>query len=43
MTVSRRAWLRTVLQAIGIGLVVGPGLPTVDAAHGSEVAREPDR
>lgn len=36
MTVSRRAWLRTVLQAIGIGLVVGPRLPTVDAAQDSE-------
>ncbi|MGZ8394104.1 MAG: sulfite oxidase [Nitrospira sp.] len=36
MTVSRRAWLRTVLQGIGIGLVVGPRLSMVDAAQGSE-------
>jgi hypothetical protein len=25
MTVSRREWLRTVLQGIGIGMVVGRG------------------
>ncbi len=31
MTVSRRAWLRTFLQGIGVGLVVGPSLSTVAA------------
>ncbi len=36
MTVSRRAWLKTLLQGIGVGLVVGPRFPTVDAAYGSE-------
>ncbi len=31
MTVSRRAWLRTLLQGIGVGLVVGPNLPMIAA------------
>ena len=36
MTVSRREWLRTVLQGIGIGMVVGPVGTAIATAQGSE-------
>ena len=39
MTVSRRGWLRTVLQGIGIGMVVGPGFTSVATAQGSEAGQ----
>jgi hypothetical protein len=41
MTVSRREWLRTVLQGIGIGMVVGPGVPSIATAQGVRRGREP--
>ncbi|HQW90989.1 MAG TPA: hypothetical protein PK478_14115, partial [Nitrospira sp.] len=39
MTVSRREWLRTVLQGIGIGMVVGPGGTSIATAQGSEAGQ----
>ncbi|MCS6289017.1 MAG: sulfite oxidase [Nitrospira sp.] len=36
MTVSRREWLRTALQGIGVGMVVGPGFPSIVTAQGNE-------